>query len=172
MRASLPNGEEVVEWRCEDDCEVGIAALALSINIASTLNVPRKSLRMVWNTPTGMPPISSSEAGTPQWKVIVDGALSQLEPGSHNNGGVAAGSPVCFCCADPCGDASDNDALRSPSENCRRCHPDSLCQACHVQLPRRGWECFDCLYPEEQRSLDRRTERRFRLVHPGLYDLS
>ena len=145
------NGNLVAKWHYREECRTETASLALAISAASTLNVPRQSIHLVWAALETMPPDDSATATSPAHMANVELVLAPLNLATDSEDDFVSGDEECQCCADPCDDADHTGAPRARIDNCVRCLPCFLCVACRVQIPSEGWVCFACLEPAERR---------------------
>ena len=177
------DGNLVAKWHYREECRTETASLALAISAASTLNVPRQSIRLVWAALETMPPDDSATATSPAHVANVQLVLAPLNLATdseddfvmiHDGGTVLF---TCQCCADPCDDADHVfRGSRARIDNCVRCMPCFLCVACRVQIPWEcghwnplvgsHWVCFDCLEPAERRFLNTIQLNRYSLACP------
>ena len=171
------NGNLVAKWHCREECSLETASLALAISAASTLNVPRQSIRLVWAALETMPPDDSATATSPAHVANVELVLAPLNLATDSEDDFVSGDEECQCCADPCDDADHAPwGSRARIDNCVRCLPCFLCVACRVQIPWEcghwnplvgsHWVCFDCLEPAERRFLNTIQLNRYSLACP------
>ena len=146
------NGNLVARWHCQEECDLETASLALAISAASTFNVPRQSIHLVWAALGTMPPDDSAADTSPAHMANVELVLEPLKTATDAEDD---GDARCQCCADPCDDADHAPWVpRARVDNCVRCVPCFLCVACRLQIPSGGWVCFECLEPADRRFLN------------------
>ena len=115
--------------------DVDVRALSLSLGgrLAGRMNVPARSLHLVW---------SPSPPDGFEVNVVVR-ILRRSEELDRRNG------PYCFCCYDPCIGPPGKGPRGDGGEGCYRCTPEiPLCTRCRIHLPE-GWCCFECLTLED-----------------------
>ena len=163
------SGRCIAAWACSQESDVEILSLAFIKYLGRKQNVPQKSLHLVWEDiqeVEQLQPAGFSSAIGHMWHATVTCLMSKVDEAEFDGDD----DPYrCMCCEDPCEDADDRDATRSPEENCAFCQPCSLCSQCPVRTPTGLWCCFLCLEQENLQWIQKgRTYRRLCLVRPDL----
>jgi hypothetical protein len=171
-----PSGVIAVTWRCDQEREVLVVSLAMTVYISKMLNVPRLCLHFIWNAPSPTEPYPEAGIDITQERdlhgrqegdritapICVMNVQIIVSPLSPTDDGQAEDD--CQCCGDPCDDADEPYAPRSRKTNCMECEPCWLCHACRFQMGEKGWICFSCVEPWHESFLDSSTLNRLRLV--------
>ena len=150
------NGERLATWHCEASRDLTVASLALVIKLATTLEVLRKAIHLMWD-PVEPTEDDGQPAGALMHRANVKVVLKQLQFEEFPE-------KRCLWCGDQCLNADDFMNSHTCDENCYRCGLPDLCDLRKIQIPRKGPSCFQCLEVEELALLSHSQRRRYDLV--------
>ena len=144
---------ELTEIRIPDNVAWADFQNAVHLVVASKLGIPARFVVLVWP--------AECARDSPQAACSTVGVV--LSPPEHH---IPQGDGICFCCAEPCANASHvrHNAVGSCEWNCMTCEPMFLCTSCRIQLRPGVASCLYCLTLDEAAGLNEVQMRRWSCV--------